>query len=482
MIKVATSLLIIMASLRFAGAQAFVHPGALSASADFLRMTAKVKANAQPWLSGWNKLLANSRSSSIYAMKGPVSIVYRGSGSPENYSKLYNDIAAVYQNSLRWRIKGDVACASKAVEILDAWSGMLTSIEGNADRFLAAGIYGYEFACAAENMRGYSGWSAANFSRFQDMMKNVFYPMNHDFLIRHNTACITNYWANWDLCSIASIMAIGVLCDDTAKYNEAVNYWKTGAGNGSIDHAVPFVYDNGALGQGQEEGRDQGHSGFDVSLEGAICEIAYHQGLDLYGWESNKILAMCEYFAAYNLGDSVPFTTYNWGSGTNCARMSQTVIATNSRGDIRPTWALMYSHYHELKGLAAAYSGHYVAKVGVEGGGGDYGPNSGGFDQLGFGTLTATIASVTSIIPIAQSYGSCSIRQERERIVIRLDHEIHASPLRPRIHDIRGRIFYPRMKETDPGTYVLDVSAMPSGLYCLQLQEMPLRGLFRINR
>jgi hypothetical protein len=28
-----------------------------------------------------------------------------------------------------------------------------------------------------------------------------------------------------------------------------------------------------------------------------------------------------------------------------------------------------------------------------EGGGGDYGPNSGGFDQLGYGTLTATLDS-----------------------------------------------------------------------------------------
>jgi hypothetical protein len=26
-----------------------------------------------------------------------------------------------------------------------------------------------------------------------------------------------------------------------------------------------------------------------------------------------------------------------------------------------------------------------------ESGGGDYGPNSGGFDQLGYGTLTATL-------------------------------------------------------------------------------------------
>ena len=32
-----------------------------------------------------------------------------------------------------------------------------------------------------------------------------------------NDANITNYWANWDLCNTASIMAIGILTDDTKK-------------------------------------------------------------------------------------------------------------------------------------------------------------------------------------------------------------------------------------------------------------------------
>lgn len=39
------------------------------------------------------------------------------------------------------------------------------------------------------------------------MMLGVFYPLNDRFLREHNDACITNYWANWDLCNMASIMA-----------------------------------------------------------------------------------------------------------------------------------------------------------------------------------------------------------------------------------------------------------------------------------
>jgi hypothetical protein len=136
---------------------------------------------------------------------------------------------------------------------MNAWSATLTLITGSTDADLAAGIYGYEFANAAEIMRTYSGWSASDFTRFKKMMLNVFYPINHDFLVRHNNTCANHYWANWDLCNMASIIAIGVLCDDRAKYNEAVEYFKAGAGNGSIENAIYHLF-SPTLGQWQAEG------------------------------------------------------------------------------------------------------------------------------------------------------------------------------------------------------------------------------------
>lgn len=369
--------------------QRFLHPGLLHTAADFNRMVSKVRAGVQPQLSGWNKLLANPHSSSSYSMRGPVSVVYRGTGSPENYSLLFNDIAAAYQNALRWKIAGATDNAGKAVAILNAWSSTLTSIQGTSDRFLAAGIYGYEIANAAEIMRSYSGWAASDLARFQHMMLTVFYPMNHDFLTNHNGSCISHYWANWDACNAASMLAIGVLCDDTAKFNEAISYFKNGAGNGSYGHATPFVYsDSGGLAQCQESGRDQGHSGLDVSLYGAICQMAFNQGQDLFSYNPWKdarprMQGMFEYVAAYNLGGTVPYTPYN-----NCDNVNQSVISSTSRGDTRPSWELLYAHYVQLQGLQSPAIEAYAQKGRPEGGGGDYGPNSGGFDQLGFGTLT----------------------------------------------------------------------------------------------
>ena len=119
---------------------------------------------------------------------------------------------------------------------------------------------------------------------------------------------------------------------------------------------------------------------------GAFCEMAWKQGDDLYGYEDNRFLAGAEYVAKYNLGDDVPYTTYD-----NCDKVNQTVISPTGRGDIRPIWELVYNHYVNRRHVAAPYTAAYAATVRPEGGGGDYGPNSGGYDQLGYGTLTATL-------------------------------------------------------------------------------------------
>ena len=286
--------------------------------------------------------------------------------------------------ALRWWVQGSTAHGDCARNILNAWSSTLTTVTGNADRFLAAGIYGYQFANVAELMRGYSGFDLA---RFKTMMLNVFYPLNNQFLTDHNGACITNYWANWDLCNMNSILAIGILCDDAAKYDQAVNYFKNGAGNGSIKHAVPFVYDDQGLAQWQESGRDQGHTMMGMGQMGAFCEMAWNQGEDLYGYDNNRFMKAAQYVAKYNLGEDVPFTKYSWGSGQSCAYNEHTVISSASRGQLRPVWEILHYHYTRRKYLSVPYISAMAAQVRPEGGGGDYGSTSGGFDQTGFGTL-----------------------------------------------------------------------------------------------
>jgi ricin-type beta-trefoil lectin protein/alginate lyase/type IX secretion system substrate protein len=384
-----TSLLLLSAMSWKAQAQAFVHPGLLHKQTDFDRMKARVNASAQPWLSGYNRLTANSHSSLNY-VTGEVDSIFRGYDGvhAENYARLFNDAAAAYATAVRWKVSGDNAYANKSIAILNAWSSRLKYIGGTSDKYLAAGIYGYQMANAAEIMRTYSGWASADFTRFQNMMMNLFYPMSHDFLVNHNGSCISHYWAAWDICNMLSVLSIGVLCDNRTLYNEAVDYFKNGAGNGNITKTVYYVHSD-SMAQWQESGRDQGHTILGVGMVGTFCEMAWNQGDDLYSYDNNRFLKGAEYVAKYNLGFSVPYVTYN-----NCDNVNQTVISTTGRGEIRPIWELIYNHYVRRKGLPAPNITKFAQQVRAEGGGGDYGPNSGGFDQLGYGTLTQTLDSV----------------------------------------------------------------------------------------
>lgn len=370
----------------------FAHPGLLHAEADFTRMKTKVDNGEQPWTAGYEKLL-NNRHASLDWKPSPAEIIYRGYDGvhPQNYPQLYRDTAAAYAHALRWKVSGDIRHADKAVEIMNAWSAKLQHLYGTSDRFLAAGIYGYQFANAAEIMRSYPGWAAADFERFKQMMLEVFYPLNYRMLTDHNDARVDHYWANWDLANMASMMAIGVLTDRGDLYDQAVEYFKHGEGNGGIEHAVWFIHANG-LGQWQEAGRDQGHSVLGIGLMAAICEMAWQQGDDLYGYDDNRFLKGAEYVAAYNLFKDVPFEPYY-----NRSHGLHTVVSPAVRGHIRPVWETVYNHYVKRMGISAPNVEAMAAKVrveggGAEGGGGDDGPNSGSYDQLGFGTLTYSLS------------------------------------------------------------------------------------------
>ncbi|MEM5450025.1 alginate lyase family protein [Paraburkholderia guartelaensis] len=366
-------------------AKPFAHPGLLHSEQDFQRMRVNVAQGKQPWLQGWQRLIAN-RHASLDWKASPQDAIYRGE-DPEhaqNFSSLFNDAAAAYALALRWKVSGDDAYAGKAIAILNAWSHSLRKIEGSSDKFLASGIYGYELANAAEILRTSPQWQAADFRRFQSMMITVFYPMNQDFLTRHNGTKVDHYWANWDLANMTSMLAIGVLTDRRDIYSEAVEYFKHGAGNGSIEHLVWKLYPNG-LGQVQESGRDQGHTMLDIALAGAFCQMAWNQGDDLFGYDHDRLLKGAEYAAQYNLGHEVPYTLYSDSLAT------QLVISPASRGNTRPIWELLYNHYVVLKKLKAPGVAEHAQRVRPEGGGGDYGSTSGGFDQLGYGTLTYTL-------------------------------------------------------------------------------------------
>ena len=125
-----------LGALALAACGGFVHPGLLHTQADFDRKV--LKYNTQPRKGSWDKLIANSHAQLGYVPQ-PQAIVYRGYDGvhPENYVRLFNDVAAAYACALRWKISGDSAYADKAVQMMNAWSSTLTCISGTTDAQLA---------------------------------------------------------------------------------------------------------------------------------------------------------------------------------------------------------------------------------------------------------------------------------------------------------------------------------------------------------
>lgn len=390
----ATSVLTLAAS-GIAHAQTFTHPGCLSTQADLDRMKAKIAAGAEPWTSAYAVLVNNPHSSASYNAN-PLPYINRG-GSNQNYTSIMHDAAAAYQCALRWKLTGDTSFAEAAMRNMDGYSSTLVNIGGSTDALLCLGAQGFDFACAAELLRDYQPWiDSGGFDRFKTMLLEKFYrnPANgagmRAFLDSHNGTVWSHYWLNWDGFALSAVAAIGVVCDRRDIFDYAVNYYKTaGAGNGLATHALYFMHP-GYLGQSQEMGRDMGHASVDPVLLAQFAEVAWNQGEDIYGYNDNGILAMSEYTRRAMTADGVPWVNYVGVDGVNT-----TNVATGS--NFRAGVDMIWNHYVNRRGLSAPYTTAWALANRPEGGGGNYGGNSGGFDQIGFTTLTHALDVTTAI-------------------------------------------------------------------------------------
>lgn len=346
-------------------AQDFVHPGVLNTEADYARMRQKIAEKAEPWLTAWNNLLAAPEAQLTWAPRATATVIRGGTG--DNIVLMYRDVAAAYEHALIYKISGDTRYGNKAAEILNAWANVNTLVSGNADRYLAAGLNGYQFAAAAEMMRAYP---AFNMAKFKTYLMNVFYlPMNERFLLgnsygsAHNDACATNYRVNWDICNMNAMMAISVFCDYKEGFNKVLNYAKTGSGTGNITRAVNFLYPNlpttsaNIWGQWEESGRDQGHAVGGLMLYALFCEMAWNQGVDFYGYDNARYRKGAEYVARYNIFhtdtanvwspkyNDLPYTTYSRQMGSTCTWYTESALGSATRGKYGNVWELIYNHY-----------------------------------------------------------------------------------------------------------------------------------------
>jgi len=359
--------------------RAFAHPGLLHGAADLARMKAAVAARQSPVHDGYLALAASPRSSAAYTVRNTGQITSWGRGPARFMSEAVADSAAAYQNALMWCVTGDRAHADTARAILDAWSASLTAITG-ADGPLGAGLQAFLFVNAAELLRhtGYDGWDPAAVAACEESFLRVWYPAVSGYMLYAN--------GNWDLTAVQTILAIGVFCEEPALFEDALRYAAAGAGNGSVGHRV--VTD---AGQGQESGRDQGHEQLAVGLLGDAAQVAWNQGVDLWGFDGDRILANVEYAARYNLGGDVPFSPDLDRTG----KYLKTQVSDKARGTLPPVYEMAYAHYAGVRGLATPHTQRAVFR----GTGGARAVEGGNDDLPGWGTLAYAGAQPSPAAP-----------------------------------------------------------------------------------
>lgn len=401
----------------------FIHPGGLHTAADFARIKSQLASGNTKVKEAYN-VLRNAAYAQPNAYVAPVETVVRGGGSGENYLSAARASTMAYQNGLRWQIEGNEACAKQAIKILNDWANVTKGIGGDSNYALAAGLYGYAFAQAAELVRDYEGWAPEDFQKVCQWMIEVWYRSAMGFLRGRNGTWENagrwwqapgHYWSNWGLCNALCIMSIGVLCDDVFIYNQGLSFIKHDQCGTFTDPrtANPIVNDGlteffgnlivttteseletgayGKLGQMNESGRDGGHAAMALGLAVDVAHLAYNQGDDLFAFMDHRLAAGIEYTAACTQSvANLPWTDYLYVSSGYAAtdsrawKMTEPALPAHTRG----YWGTVIGHYEGVKGVRMPFSETTYEMMGIDGGGA--GATSGGYDHLGYSVLMNT--------------------------------------------------------------------------------------------
>ena len=400
----------------------FIHPGGLHTQADFDRIKQQLADGNKKVTEAMNKLRMAEYAQPTAATY-PTETIVRG-GSGENYINTCRGAAIAYQNALRWKIEDNQACAKHAVEVLMKWCNTTKNVTGSSDQFLAFGLYGYQFAQAAELMRDYEGWKPADFEKFKKWMLNIWYQGAIDFLRRHNGTWENSgkwwqapghYWSNWGLCNAMCVLSIGVLCDDVFIYNQglgAIKYDQVGTfknprtdnpilADGLTEFLGNFVVTTypsdletgayGKLGQLNESGRDAGHAAMSLGLAVDIAHQIWNQGDDLFAYMDHRLAAGIEYLAAQTQSvEGLPWVNYHYYTNGFYYTDSRSWLMTGPAmgAQMRPYWGTVIGIYEGVKGVKMPFSEQAYEKMGIDGGG--QGGTSGGYDHMGYSVLMNT--------------------------------------------------------------------------------------------
>jgi regulation of enolase protein 1 (concanavalin A-like superfamily) len=329
---------------------AFVHPGLLHTDGDVERTLAartfihpgipltredldEVKRNiaSEPWKSAFEALRSDRDSQLGRRMAGPFDTVCR---TPDTNLRAWKgDMDAVYKLSLLWYLTGNEAYAKKGHDVLMAYVKGQKSF-GGAEMYLSLGDYAGPILGGADILRGtWPGWTPQDTALCKSYFRKLYARDWSTNPLRS---------ANQGSLQLINYVCVSVFLDDSEMFNDCVRMFLS-----DPETALTDTLPNGELG---DSGRDQGHAAGELSKTVLAAEIFWKQGVDVYSARENRLLAMGEFYARYNLKYPTPFMPF----GTKYA-LYPTHGGLPGNGS---TWIsnIIYKAYTTRMGLSAPYS------------------------------------------------------------------------------------------------------------------------------
>lgn len=361
--------ILICAAIAFLGVQfvlagrTFVHPGISYTQADIDRMRSQIAAKQEPYYSAFTALKNSTYSSTSASVSQRGKQIKEGqfNGTIGIDGRRAHDLALLYV------LTGDSKYADKAVQFINA-NSYYTNTSARGTGPLDNGKINLLIE-AAELLRDYPGWAAADQQRFKDMLTYPYFTTKEDLYVKYASMSdddngITFYWncynfdsgrfGNQGMFAARALLAMGVYLDNDTIFDRAYQYlsgnqwqhfenyddidYKPGPSNGkgsvtnsayifsySTSQAVSasdpsyvrnygyseqlpyYIFKNG---QCQESCRDQGHTQCGVMMYAHLAEMCWNQGEDLYGAFDNRILKGIEYTFRVNVTAISDYSKY----------------------------------------------------------------------------------------------------------------------------------------------------------------------------
>ncbi len=183
---------------------------------------------------------------------------------------LQDDANAAYLLALAFRMEGDERFARAAVRLLNAWPAGVKTTSTKDDSTLSFSYHFPAMLFAADLLKRWQGWPAAEQEAFRRFLREKALPLN--------TMDRPNNWGNWGL---VLVMAAAAHLGDRALFEKGVARWK--------ELVETQVAEDGHL--PHEVTRNGGRSGlwysnFSLMPQTIAAEIARVNGADLYDYRA----------------------------------------------------------------------------------------------------------------------------------------------------------------------------------------------------